>query len=61
MKLIVKVDSVRERRSGFQLQIKGMNIDVRKHLFRGLSNRITGGEPQLKGKECSVMVSVIDH
>ena len=43
MKLIVKVDSVRETRSGFQLQIKGLNIDVRKHLFRGLSNRITGG------------------
>ena len=60
MKLIVRVESVRER-SGFQLQIKGMNIDVRKHLFRGLSNRITEGEPQLKGKECSLMVNVIDH
>ena len=50
MKLIVKLDSVRER-SGFQLQIKGLNIDVRKHLFRGLCNRITEEEPQLKGKK----------
>ena len=48
------------RGSGFKLQIKGVNIDVRKHLYGGLSNRITEGQPQLKGKDYSLVVNGTD-
>lgn len=51
----MKVSFIKERESGFKLQIE-VDLGIRKHLYRGLFNRITDEEPQLKGKEYSLVV-----